>query len=77
MPDVRDRQQGIPTGRVGKMFNVCVGVVKVWAYQMDRFCMPICYVYENTDSTSFWMGIEMWNTRPNHAQYLCTALLKV
>ena len=25
VPDVRDRQQGIPTGRVGKMFNVCVG----------------------------------------------------
>ena len=36
LPDVRDRQQGIPTGSVGKMFNVCVGWVKVWAYQMDR-----------------------------------------
>ena len=23
-----DRQQGIPTSRVGKMFNVCVRVVK-------------------------------------------------
>ena len=23
--NVRDRQQSIPTGRVGKMFNVCVG----------------------------------------------------
>ena len=41
MPDVHDRQQGIPTGRVGKMFNVCVGKVKVWAYQMDRLSMPI------------------------------------
>ena len=41
LPDVCDRQQGIPTGRVGKMFNVCVGWVKVWDYQMDRLRMPI------------------------------------